>query len=141
MTIETIFSVANIGAMAGWLLLALSPLRRGPILLAARGVGVLLAVVYAGLMISRMSSGAPMDFTRLDGLAVAFSNPSVMLVGWIHYLAFDLWVGAWQVEVAPKWGVPHWALLPCLFLTFMFGPMGLLLFLIVAGVFRLTRKA
>ena len=141
MTIETIFSAANIGAMAGWLLLALSPLRRGPILLAARGVGVLLAVVYAGLMISRMSSGAPMDFTRLDGLAVAFSNPSVMLVGWIHYLAFDLWVGAWQAEVAPKWGVPHWALLPCLFLTFMFGPMGLLLFLIVAGVFKLTRKA
>ncbi len=141
MTIETIFSAANIGAMAGWLLLALSPLRRGPILLAARGVGVLLAVVYAGLMISRMSSGAPMDFTQLDGLAVAFSNPSVMLVGWIHYLAFDLWVGAWQAEVAPKWGVPHWALLPCLFLTFMFGPMGLLLFLIVAGVFKLTRKA
>ena len=141
MNAETIFSVANIGAMAGWLLLALAPLRRGPIILAARGVGVLLAVAYTGLMISRISSGAPMDFSRLDGLAVAFGNPSVMLVGWVHYLAFDLWVGAWEAEVAPKWGVPHWALVPCLFLTFMLGPMGLLLFLVVAGVFRLVRKA
>lgn len=140
MTIETIFSAANIGAMAGWLLLALAPLRRGPILLAARSVGVLLAVAYTGLMISWMSSGAPMDFSRLDGLAVAFSNPSVMLVGWVHYLAFDLWVGAWEAEAAPKWGVPHWALVPCLGLTFLLGPMGLLLFLAVAGIFRLVRK-
>ncbi len=140
MNIETLFSFTNIGAMAGWLLLALAPLRRGPIILAARGVGVLLAVAYTGLMISRISSGAPMDFTSLDGLAVAFSNPSVMLVGWVHYLAFDLWVGAWEAEVAPKWGVPHWALVPCLFLTFMLGPMGLLLFLAVAGVCRLVRK-
>ena len=140
MNAETIFSAANIGAMAGWLLLALAPLRRGPIILAARGVGVLLAVAYTALMISRISSGAPMDFSRLDGLAVAFSNPSVMLVGWVHYLAFDLWVGAWEAEVAPKWGVPHWALVPCLFLTFLLGPMGLLLFLVVAGVFRLVRK-
>ena len=56
MNAETIFSAANIGAMAGWLLLALAPLRRGPIILAARGVGVLLAVAYTALMISRISS-------------------------------------------------------------------------------------
>ena len=141
MTNDSIFSLANFGAMAGWLLLALAPLRRGPIILAARAVGAVLAVLYTGFILPALTGGAPMDFTKLDGLAASFSNPSVMLVGWIHYLAFDLWVGAWEAEVAPRWGVPHWALLPCLFLTFMFGPMGLLLFLIVAGVFRLVRKA
>lgn len=141
MTNDSIFSVANLAAMAGWLLLALAPLRRGPIILAARVVGGVLALAYTGFILAALSGGGPMDFTKLDGLASSFSNPSVMLVGWIHYLAFDLWVGAWEAEVAPRWGVPHWALLPCLFLTFMFGPMGLLMFLIVAGVFRLTRKA
>jgi hypothetical protein len=141
MTNDSIFSLANIVAMVGWLLLALAPLRRSPMLLAARAVGGILAVAYTGFMLMTLSSGDPIDFTRLDGILAAFSNPSVMLVGWIHYLAFDLWVGAWEAEVAPKWGVPHWALLPCLFLTYLFGPMGLLLFLIVAGVFRLTRKA
>ena len=140
MTHESIFSVANIGAMVGWLLLALAPLRRGPVILAARGVGVALAAVYAVLMVSRISSGVPMDFSELEGLAGAFSQPSVMLVGWIHYLAFDLWVGAWEAEVAPKWGVPHWVLVPCLFLTFMLGPIGLLLFLAVAGACRLARR-
>ena len=141
MNLETMFSAASIGAMAGWLLLALAPLRRGPIILAARGVGVALAVAYAGLMIGRLSGGGSIDFTRLEGLAAAFSQPPVMLVGWIHYLAFDLWVGAWEAEVAPRWGVPHWALLPCLGLTFYFGPIGLLLFLAVAGVCRVVRKA
>jgi Domain of unknown function (DUF4281) len=141
MTNDSIFSLANFGAMAGWLLLALAPLRRGPIILAARAVGGVLAVLYTGFILAALTGGAPMDFTKLSGLAASFSNPSVMLVGWIHYLAFDLWVGAWEAEVAPRWGVPHWALLPCLVLTFMFGPMGLLAFLIVAGVFRLTRKA
>jgi hypothetical protein len=140
MTTDAIFSAANIGAMAGWLLLALAPLRRGPILLAARGVGVLLAVTYAALMIGRISSGAPMDFSNLASLAGAFSQPPVMLVGWVHYLAFDLWVGAWEVEVAQKFGIPHWVVLPCLALTFLLGPMGLLLFLAVAGGFRLARK-
>ena len=64
-----------------------------------------------------------------------------MLVGWVHYLAFDLWVGAWEAEVAPKWGVPHWALLPCLGFTFLVGPVGLVMFLAVAAVCRLLRKA
>eukprot|EP01036_Dinobryon_divergens_P059175 gene59175-78960_t len=104
MTNDSIFSLANIVAMVGWLLLALAPLRRGPMLLAARAVGGILAVAYTGFMLMTLSSGDPIDFTRLDGILAAFSNPSVMLVGWIHYLAFDLWVGAWEAEVAPKWG-------------------------------------
>ena len=143
MTPDAIFSYASLGAMAGWILLALAPLRRGPIITAARAVGVVLAVLYAVLIIRAMTSsdGLGADFSKLASLAAAFSHPPVMLVGWIHYLAFDLWVGAWEAEVAPKWGSPHWALIPCLGLTFYFGPMGLLLFLIVAGAFRLMRKA
>ena len=143
MTPDNIFSIASIGAMAGWVLLVLAPLRREAIILAARAVGVALAVLYAGLIIGAMTSsdGLGADFGKLSSLAAAFSHPPVMLIGWIHYLAFDLWVGAWEAEVAPKWGIPHWALIPCLGLTFSFGPMGLLVFLIVAGVFRLLRKA
>ncbi len=141
MTNDSIFSLAGLGAMAGWLLLALAPLRRGPIILAARGVGSALAVVYLILMGGRILGGGSLDFSRLDGIAAAFSQPSVMLVGWIHYLAFDLWVGAWEAEVAPRWGVPHWALLPSLGLTFFLGPIGLVLFLATAGVCRVVRKS
>ena len=79
MTNDSIFSLANMGAMAGWLLLALAPLRRGPIILAARAVGAVLAVVYTGFILTTLSGGGPVDFTKLDGLAASFSNPAVML--------------------------------------------------------------
>jgi len=50
----------------------------------------------------------------------------LLLAGWVHYLAFDLFIGSWEVEDAAANGIPHWLLLPCLFLTLMVGPVGLL---------------
>jgi len=54
-----------------------------------------------------------------------------MLAGWVHYLAFDLFVGNWQVRDAQAHGIPHWAIAPSLILTFLFGPAGLLLYFAV----------
>jgi hypothetical protein len=58
-----------------------------------------------------------------------FDNPQIALAGWVHYLAFDLFIGGWEVRTAQREGIPHLAVLPCLVLTFLFGPVGLLLFL------------
>ena len=60
----------------------------------------------------------------------------VALAGWVHYLAFDLLVGAWEARTARREALPHPVLLPCLALTFLFGPLGLLLFLSV----RIARR-
>ena len=49
-------------------------------------------------------------------------------MGWIHYLAFDLFVGAWEVRDAQARGIHHLLVIPCLFLTLMAGPGGLLLY-------------
>lgn len=142
MTTEQLFTAASTGVLAPWLLLAFAPLRREPIILAARAGAAILAALYTALMVARLVKGGEgADFTSLTGLSAAFAQPEIMLVGWVHYLAFDLWVGAWEAEVAPKWGVPHWALLPCLALTFLFGPIGLLLFLGVGLGFRQRRSA
>ena len=59
-----------------------------------------------------------------------------MLVGWVHYLALDLWTGAWEAEEAGRRGMPHGAVLPCLLLTFLAGPAGLLLFLALEARWR-----
>ena len=48
------------------------------------------------------------------------------MLGWTHFLAFDLFTGAWEVEDAGRIGVPHWAVIVPLVLTFLFGPIGLL---------------
>lgn len=143
MTHEQIFSAMNLLGLAGWAALALAPLRRGALILAARAVAVLLAVAYAVLMTRAMlgPDGGDGGFGSLAGVMSLFSHAAVMLPAWIHYLAFDLWVGTWEAEDAGKSGVPHWLLLPALALTLWFGPMGLLLYLVLrTGWTRLARK-
>ncbi len=141
MSLETLFSVANAVALVGWIILAFAPIRRDLIVLAARGVGMVLAVTYTVLLVRALTGGGfSGDLTTLSGLTEGFSRPEAVLVGWVHYLAFDLWVGAWAIEDAGKRGVPHWAMLPVLFLTLFAGPIGLLVYLAVrAGLARTPR--
>ena len=68
---------------------------------------------------------------RLKASARLFSTDIGILVGWVHYLVFDLFVGAWIARDAQRRGFSHWLLVPCLLLTFMAGPFGLLLYVIL----------
>ena len=144
MTTERLFDIANLIALLGWVALVFAPLARDRLVLAARVIGVALALTYAGLLITSLAGGGTEGggFTSLEGVTALFSRPEAVLVGWVHYLAFDLWVGAWAVEDAGKRGVPHWAMVPVLFLTLMAGPIGLLVYLAVrAGLSRSHRTA
>jgi hypothetical protein len=77
------------------------------------------------------------DFRSLAGVMALFDAPYGVLAGWLHFLAFDLFVGAWIVEDALRRGVPAWARIIPLPLTFMFGPAGLGLYLLMrAGLSR-----
>lgn len=130
-----LFEIANLAALIGWLMLALAPLRRELLIAAARLVGVLLALTYTVLLgdalLTLGEAGRELDFSSLEGVTRAFAQPEGVLLGWVHYLAFDLWVGAWATEDGGRRGLPHWALLPCLVLTLMAGPLGLLLYLAI----------
>lgn len=131
---ETMFSVVGVMSFMGWGALALSPLRRIPLVLFARLISVLLALVYTYYLISLWSQEPTIDFSSLAGVASGFSNAGHLLSGWIHFLALDLFIGAWQVERAEKIGLPHIFVVPCLALTFLFGPLGLLLFLLIQSL-------
>jgi hypothetical protein len=144
MNLETVFSAMTLLALAGWLCLALAPLRRPALVAAARVVAALLSLAYALLILRGLTQpGNPAggDFNSLAGVMTLLSVPAVMLPAWIHYLAFDLWVGTWEVEDAPRAGVPHWLLLPAMALTFMLGPVGLLTYLIMRVVATRLRPA
>jgi len=128
MTPDTLFQIANPLAMAGWVALALSPLAPRPALMLAGGViPLMLSVAYAGLVLA-FWSGAEGGFDTLANVQLLFTDPAIALAGWVHYLAFDLFVGAWATRVAREEGIPHLFLLPCLGLTFLFGPAGFLAF-------------
>jgi len=142
MDLELIFSVMTGLAVLGWLFLAFAPLRRPPLVAAARVVAALLSLAYAILIFRGLTQpGGPEggSFETLAGVMILLSTPAVMLPAWIHYLAFDLWVGTWIVEDAPKSGVPHWLVLPIMVGTFMLGPVGLLAYLIVRFVVTRVR--
>jgi hypothetical protein len=128
---ELLFSAANGLAMAAWLLLAALPRRDWVVdLVAGRTVPAAFAVVYVTIMAIAWS-GAEGGFSSLDGVAALFDNQWLLLAGWIHYLAFDLLVGTWEVRDARDRGIPHLALLPCLALTFLFGPAGWISYLML----------
>jgi hypothetical protein len=92
------------------------------------GVIPVLAVVYTGLIAFHWR-GSEGGFGSLAEVAQLFANPWLLLAGWTHYLAFDLFVGSWEAQDARARGIAHWLVLPCLLLTFLFGPAGWLLYL------------
>ena len=128
MPLESIFSAAGILAMAGWLLLILLPRVRVTQLIAGIVIPLVIAVVYLTLILVYFGRG-PGGFGSLADVGVLFSQPGPLLAGWIHYLAFDLFVGAWEVRDSQRNQVPHLLVVPCLLMTFMLGPTGLLLVL------------
>ena len=145
MNLEQIFSAMSLLAVVGWLCLLLAPLRRRALIIAAWGVATALAGAYVGLIIYGLTQpGLPEGggFGSLAGVMTLFAVPAVMLPAWIHYLCFDLWVGTWEIEDAPNAGVPHWLMIPVLGLTFMYGPAGLLAYLVIRTIAgRLKPKA
>lgn len=137
MTAEQLFSIANAVALLAWLALVLAPrVRVIPQLITGLIVPVAFALAYVALIGANW--GGPGGFSTLRDVALLFSQPPLLLAGWIHYLAFDLLIGTWEAEDARTRGVPHVLLVPCLFLTFMFGPAGWLLY---QGVRRVAGQA
>ncbi len=134
---QQIFPFANFAAMCGWALLLFLPGRRWVSRVAGTIVPGLLAAGYVMLIAANIWR-ADGGFGSLDEVSRLFSNSWLLLAGWLHYLAFDLLIGAWEARDARTRDVPHWALVPCLVLTFFFGPAGWLLYV---GVRRTIRTA
>lgn len=125
---ETLFSICNMVAMVGWLFLIFLPRwRYSAGLITSVIIPTLLAVVYAVLVIPRMAE-LWSSYGSLLSVAHMLQNPGVLVAAWVHYLAFDLFIGSWAVRDAQRLGIHHLAVIPSLFLTFAFGPIGLLVY-------------
>jgi hypothetical protein len=131
MTADQTFDVLNLVAMGAWVLLALSPwLPRVTATVTGKVVPAFLAAVYVVLVAANFG-GSEGGFSSLAGVALLFSEPWILLAGWTHYLAFDLLVGNWEMRDARTRGIAYALVLPCLVLTFLFGPAGWLLYAII----------
>jgi ABA4-like protein len=133
MTAEQIFSLGNGLSVVCWVLLAVLPNRRWVTeVVAGRVAPALFAVAYVAIVLT-IFPRAQGSFSTLAGVSALFANPWLLLAGWLHYLAFDLLVGAWEARDSVERAVPRWLLVPCLFLTLMFGPLGWLAYVVVSA--------
>ena len=127
------FSLAGLLAMAGWLGLLVSLFAHAarPFAWTAAQIVIpaLLAIAYVLLILGGREAFGEGGFGSIAEVRALFANDSALAAGWLHYLAFDLFVGAWIARDGAARGVPALLVLPCLPLTFLFGPAGLLLYL------------
>ncbi len=132
MTPEQVFNIANVFALVGWIVLAFLPSHRAAVEGIARTVvPALLSIAYVVVLVPALFGTNVGSVASWESVAAMIGQPWLLIAGWLHYLAFDLLVGTWEVETARKEGIPHIAVLPCLLLTFILGPIGFLAFLIV----------
>ena len=125
--LETIFSVTTITAMLGWFTLLASPLSpTWSDRVAGVVIPLMLSAAYAVLLVVLWSGDG--NYGDLAGVTALFARPEGVLVGWIHFLAFDLFVGAWICRAARLDSIRFWLVIPCLAMAFLFGPVGYLMF-------------
>lgn len=128
---DRVFSLCSYLALAGWALLIFAGRTRWAArLITGAIIPLVFAVLYAYLIAMHWGESQG-GFGTLDAVAALFSNRWLLLAGWIHYLAFDLFIGSWEVRDAQSIGISHFIVIPCLLLTFLFGPAGLLLYFMI----------
>ncbi|MEO9971034.1 MAG: ABA4-like family protein [Hyphomonadaceae bacterium] len=142
MTYDLAFSLLNISVMPAWVLLILLP-RAGITerLVHSAIYPVALGLFYAicfGFTLFGGAGSDEVDFTTLEGVRAVFATDIGILIGWSHYLVFDLFVGAWIGRDALRRGVTHWLAAPSMLLSYLLGPIGALLYF--TGRFALKRR-
>ena len=136
---DLLFTICSRAVLPAWLLLLLAPRWQWTQKLISHAwLPALLGVAYIYAMSHAFPFPEGAGFGSLQEVLNAFAVPWLALAGWIHYLAFDLFVGAWIVRDAERRGISHWPCIPCLILTFLAGPVGLLLYFIIRFIMRRT---
>ena len=130
MDYELLYTLANGAAGACWLPLLLAPRSRFTERWTASPLPPLVfAVVYAVLVVVMVTGPGEGSMASLASLRRGFERDPVLLLAWVHYLCFDMMVGFWEVRDSRRLGLSPWLVAPCLLLTFLLGPLGLLLYL------------
>ncbi|MGJ8684223.1 MAG: ABA4-like family protein [Nonlabens sp.] len=132
MTPTQVFSIANMMVLPMWLLMIILPKWKvTQFLMDYKVIPLALSLIYAIYVIQGLITGGMMDFGSLESVMQLFTTEQAVLAGWVHYLAFDLVAGMWLIQENKQLGLHQLVMVPVLLATFMFGPIGFLLFMII----------
>ena len=134
MTPTQIFSFANTFVLLGWLVLLILPNWKFTQTIILKGIVVILVLIYAFLILKDIGSFNSDSFSSLENVKELFKSDAAVAAGWLHYLAFDLFVGAYIVKESRKIHISRWVYTLILPFAFMFGPIGYLIFILVKTI-------
>ena len=93
------------------------------------------ALLYAALVLPRLGAIWPaIARPTLPGIATLLGSPEGATIAWVHFLAFDLFIGRWIYLDSQERDLSPLLMAPVLFLTFMLGPLGFLIYLVIRAV-------
>ena len=133
LTFENIYLIANWGVIPFWFLLVFLPNHKiTNFFVQSAIIPLLLAVGYAYLSYNIYLNDNILDgfelYSGLNGLYSMFSNETLLLIFWLHFLGISLFVGAWIVRDAKRNLIPKIVTVPSLILTYLTGPIGLVFY-------------
>ena len=128
---STIFSICNSVIFFGWLLLLILPTWKYTQAVILNGLLVVFSIVYTYLLLQDFDQLSIDSFSTLAKLKLLFQSDTAVAAGWVHYLVFDLFVGAYIVRKSIQIGLSRWVYSFILPFAFMCGPIGYLLFVII----------
>ncbi len=132
---EILFQAVNLAVLPFWFLMIVLPAWSVTrVIIGSIWPFVLLPALYAVLVVPKLPEVLPVLLNpKLANIALFLGTPEAAVVGWIHFLAFDLFVGRWIYLDSRRQGISAWVMAPVLFLTLLFGPCGLLVYLLAFG--------
>jgi hypothetical protein len=134
MSAESAFSFGSSFVLIGWFLLLVFPNWKFTQAIILNGVVVILAILYAYIFSKDIASFDPKSFSTLSNVKALFQNDNAVAAGWLHYLVFDLLVGAYIVKQCQKLEISRWIYSLILPFAFMFGPIGYLIFFVIKTI-------
>ena len=138
MSPEIVFSISTAAAGLGWLALIAAPVSGMKRSSQVAKLGILLAFIYCIALVAGAAQPQG-NFLSLGGVHQLFENRWMLVAGWVHYLCLDLLLGTWIVRDAEERSIIRWTVVPSLMLTFLFGPFGVLTYVIIRSFSRSAR--
>ncbi len=136
LTFENIYLFANWGVVPFWLLLVFIPNHAiTKIFCHSIIVPLLLTIAYVFVTHQIILEGSILKgfnlYLGLDGLNEIYSNESLRLVFWLHFLAISLFIGSWIARDCQRYMVPKFLSIPCIIITYFAGPVGIVTYWLI----------
>jgi Domain of unknown function (DUF4281) len=128
---DTIFSLSSLTSIPFWLLMMLAPRWTWTRKIVGSPFVILpAAILYIVLVFPNIvSSFSTLANPQLETIQTLLGSSAGATITWVHFLAFDLFVGRWAYLDSLERNIHPLLMAPILFLILMFGPLGFVLYL------------